>query len=55
MNDEINDRTAYQIMEDVAAQVCQRICKYYELYGDDEEKEEELHAVCEKCPLQRLI
>ncbi len=55
MDKKTEGRTAYQIMEDAAAQICDRVCKYNELYGEDEDKEETLYAMCEKCPLNRLI
>lgn len=50
--DEANKITVADLLDYVAAKICDDYCKYPEQYGED--NEEELYKYCEKCPLSRL-
>jgi len=45
-------KTICDILNTVAAQVCDELCKWPEVYGEFEADLEEEH--CDKCPLRML-
>lgn len=49
----MSEMTVKQIIEDVKAEVCDKICKYPEKYTP-EEWEDVCMDVCDNCPLDRL-
>lgn len=44
-------KKATEILEEVAAEICDKYCKYPEKYADYEDM---LDEQCDKCPLGRL-
>lgn len=45
-------KTVYEILEEVKASICDEYCRYPYQFGEDEE--DDLYAICETCPLERL-
>lgn len=45
-------KTVYEIIEEVKASICDEYCRYPYQFGEDEE--DDLYAICETCPLERL-
>lgn len=44
--------TVYQIIEAVKEEICSEYCKYSYQFSEDEQ--DDLYAICETCPLDRL-
>lgn len=45
-------KTVYEILEEVKASICDEYCRYPYQFSEDEQ--DDLYAICETCPLERL-
>ena len=45
-------KTVSEILEEVKANICDEYCRYPYQFGEDEQ--DDLDAICETCPLERL-
>ena len=52
----MEDKTIPQILESVAEEICQKYCKYPDLWDDSmEDCELSESSICQNCPLNKLV